>query len=69
MDADRRLFLNADKSAVVGEDDVDAAFLLANEGDEIPAEYESLVTPKAKASTTSKPVGKTAAKKTAKGGD
>lgn len=64
MIAEQRLFLIADKSAVVGADDVAAAFLLANEGDEIPAEFESLVAPKAEASTTPKPVGKTAAKKT-----
>jgi hypothetical protein len=33
--ADRRLFLNADKSAVVEEGDASAAFLLAAPGDEL----------------------------------
>lgn len=40
--ADRKLFLNADKTRVVEEDDPDAAFLLAAEGGEIPEEYRRL---------------------------
>ncbi len=36
--AAQKLFLNADKSEVVGEGDDRAAFLYATEGDEIPAE-------------------------------
>jgi len=44
MIADRRLYLNADKTAVVEEHDPDASFLLAAAGSEIPREHAHLVT-------------------------
>lgn len=38
--APRRLYLTADKSEVVGEGDERAAFLLAGEGCQIPADFD-----------------------------
>lgn len=38
--ASRRLYLTADKSEVVGEGDERAAFLLAGEGCQIPADFD-----------------------------
>lgn len=70
MISERRLWLTADKSAVVGDEDPRAAFLLCGAGCVVPAEYADLVSaekpkathaPKAVAKATAKP--KTAAKK------
>lgn len=41
--ADRPLYLNADKTKAVEEDDPEARFVLAGEGGTIPAEYRDLV--------------------------
>lgn len=42
MKATERLFLNSDKTKVVGENDKDRASLLAAPGQDIPKEYEQL---------------------------
>ena len=43
MQADRRMYLNKDKTKVIEEGQEGAASLLAGKGGEVPKEYESLV--------------------------
>lgn len=69
--AAQRLYLNADKSKLVGEGSLEAAFLYATEGDEIPgemAEQFGLVDgalPAKKAKAETKPADAPAAKPSA----
>lgn len=54
MELDRRLWLNADRTKVVEDGDPEAAFLLGNEGTEIPDDEAKRLGVKAKSASANK---------------